>query len=54
MLLFVRAIFPGLPEVKPALRLFAQSTAALRAADWNGLAQPDENEDPADHPDRGA
>ncbi len=43
----------GLPEVKPALRLFAQSTAALRAADWNGLTLPDENADPADHPDRG-
>ena len=43
----------GLPEVKPALRLFAQSTAALRAADWNSLALPDENADPVDHPDRG-
>jgi hypothetical protein len=43
----------GLPEVKPALRLFAQSTAALRAADWNGLALTDENADPADQPDRG-
>lgn len=43
----------GLPEVKPALRLFAQSTAALRGADWNGLALPDENADPVDHPDRG-
>ncbi|MGH9145693.1 MAG: hypothetical protein ACRD1Q_03225 [Vicinamibacterales bacterium] len=32
----------GLPEVKPALRLFAQSTEALRAADWNGLSLPDD------------
>lgn len=32
----------GMPELKPALRLFAQSTAALRAADWNGLVLPDD------------
>jgi hypothetical protein len=32
----------GLPEVKLALRLFAQSTAARRAADRNGRSQPDD------------
>lgn len=33
----------GLPEVKPVLRLFAQSTAALRAADWNDLVLPEDD-----------
>jgi hypothetical protein len=32
----------GLPDLKPILRLFAQSTAALRAADWNRVAADDE------------
>lgn len=31
----------GLPDLKPVLRLFAQATSALRVADWNGLALPD-------------
>jgi hypothetical protein len=34
----------GLPDLKPVLRLFAQATAALRAADWNGLTLPDDEE----------
>jgi hypothetical protein len=34
----------GLPELKPVLRLFAQATAALRAADWNGLTPPDDDQ----------
>ncbi|HEY7450571.1 MAG TPA: hypothetical protein VH702_20605 [Vicinamibacterales bacterium] len=32
----------GLPDLKPVLRLFAQATATLRAADWNGLTPPDD------------
>jgi hypothetical protein len=31
----------GLPDLKPVLRLFAQATVALRAADWNGITPPD-------------
>jgi hypothetical protein len=34
----------GLPDLKPVLRLFAHATAALRAADWNGLTLPDDEE----------
>jgi hypothetical protein len=34
----------GLPELKPVLRLFAQATAALRGADWNGLTPPDDDQ----------
>jgi hypothetical protein len=32
----------GLPDLKPVLRLFAQATSALRAADWNGLVLRDD------------
>jgi hypothetical protein len=32
----------GLPDLKPVLRLFAQATSALRAAEWNDLALPDD------------
>lgn len=40
----------GLPELKPLLRGLAQSTAALRAADWNDRA----DEAPHDECDRPA
>lgn len=44
----------GLPEVKPLLRGLAQSTAALRAADWNDRAdQADAVAVGADAPARG-
>lgn len=41
----------GLPELKPLLRGLAQSTAALRAADWNDRA--DQADVGADAPARG-
>jgi hypothetical protein len=33
----------GLPELKTTLRLFARMTAALRAAEWNHVAPPDDD-----------